>query len=318
MSEQAAGRRIPRRWFLGTAGLAATAGAGAYLYSLAPSFWRRYVNEWGREIRAPRHTPDPRSWPDRGLHAAWLGHATVLLKIDGFTILTDPVLSTYAGIGLGIVTLGVKRLVAPAMPSRHLPPVDLVLLSHAHMDHFDIPTLRALESPDVSVITAHKTSDLLRPERYSVVRELRWDERTRIGPVEVRALEVKHWGARLRNDRWRGYNGYTIEAGRYRLIFAGDTALTPSFARLRTARPFDLTIMPIGAYNPYIRNHCSPEQAWQMGNEAGAEHFIPIHHGTFQLSREPVGEPIERFLTAAANHPDRVAIHEIGQTWQVS
>src|SRR5204863_141973 len=81
-----------------------------------------------------------------------------------------------------------------------------------------------------------------------------------------------------------------------------------SFRAVRNSRPIDLAIMPIGAYNPWIYNHCTPEQAWRMGNEAGAEHFIPVHHQTFQLSREPLLEPIERFYTAAENHPERVAV----------
>src|SRR5580765_4993947 len=109
--------------------------------------------------------PDPGAWPDTGLHAAWLGHSTVLLKVDGITILTDPVFSDRVGLSLGPVTLGLKRLVAPATPFYRLPHVDLVLLSHAHMDHFDIPTLRRLESPRTTVVTASKTSDLLRQQR---------------------------------------------------------------------------------------------------------------------------------------------------------
>jgi L-ascorbate metabolism protein UlaG (beta-lactamase superfamily) len=89
-------------------------------------------------------------------------------------------------------------------------------------------------------------------------------------------------------------NGYTIEAGRYRIVFAGDTAATPAFRTLRTSTPYDLAIMPVGAYNPWQRDHCNPEEAWQMGNDARSEFFIPVHHQTFQLSREPLLEPIER------------------------
>src|SRR5437879_7682268 len=105
-----------------------------------------------RTSRAAPFTPTPRDWPDRGLHAAWLGHSTVLLKIDGTTILTDPVFSDRVGLSLGPVTIGLKRLVAPAAPLTRIPKVDLVLLSHAHMDHFDIPTLRLLENSRTSVV----------------------------------------------------------------------------------------------------------------------------------------------------------------------
>src|SRR6185369_10127610 len=147
---------------------------------------------------------------------------TVLLKVDGTTILTDPVFSDRVGLSLGPLTLGLKRLMAPAVPFHLVPGVDVVLLSHAHMDHFDLPTLRRLESPRTTVVTARKTSDLLRPGRHGHVRELGWGERTRVGAVEIRGIEVKHWGARMRTDVYRGYNGYLIEAGHYRILFGGD------------------------------------------------------------------------------------------------
>jgi L-ascorbate metabolism protein UlaG (beta-lactamase superfamily) len=267
----------------------------------------------------PPVVPRPDRWPDTGVHAAWLGHATVLLKIDGFTLLTDPVFSARVGINLiGDVTLGLKRLVETALPLRNLPKVDLVLLSHAHMDHFDIPTLRALERKDLPVVTAPATSDLLRPNRYQRVQELHWDERTRVGPVSLRAFQVNHWGARMRSDTYRGYNGYTIEAGRYRVLFAGDSADTDLFRKVKGGTEFDLAIMPIGAYNPWIHYHCNPEQAWRMGNEAGAGRFLPIHHQTFSLSREPYFEPIERFLTIAGNQQDRVVLRRIGEEVHIS
>ncbi|MCP5112341.1 MAG: MBL fold metallo-hydrolase, partial [bacterium] len=103
-----------------------------------------------------------------------------------------------------------------------------------------------------------------------------------------------------------------------RVMFAGDSADTHLFQQVRSSRPIDLAIMPIGAYNPWIRYHCTPEQAWRMANEAGAEFLIPVHHRTFQLSNEPVNEPIERFLTAAANHPDRVGLTLIGEEFHTS
>jgi L-ascorbate metabolism protein UlaG (beta-lactamase superfamily) len=310
--------RWSRRAWVGGVGVAGLAGAGTLLYRQAPSFWRQYVREMGREIGPPPARPRPSDWPDRGLHAAWLGHSTVLLKIDGFTILTDPVFSDRAGLNFGPLTLGLKRLVAPALTIDNLPKIDLVLLSHAHMDHFDIPSLRRLEDKRTPVVTAWETSDLLRVDRYRNVTELRWDERTRVGPAEIRAFEVNHWGARMRSDTYRGYNGYVIESGRYRVLFAGDSAITDKFRVLKSSRPIDLAVMPIGAYNPWIRYHCTPEEAWRMGNDAGAEFFIPVHHQTFQLSREPLTEPIERFLDAAERRPERVVTRYIGQEWRLT
>src|SRR5690349_2654540 len=124
----------------------------------APRFLHRYNQERRRAILPAPFTPAPREWPDRGLHAAWIGHSTVLLKIDGVTILTDPLFSSRAGIGLGPVTLGIKRIVAPALEIRALPRIDLILLSHAHMDHFDLPSLRRLADRGTAVITAARTA----------------------------------------------------------------------------------------------------------------------------------------------------------------
>ncbi|HWB85530.1 MAG TPA: MBL fold metallo-hydrolase [Bryobacteraceae bacterium] len=302
-----------RRTWIGGAGLAGAAGLAASAYRIAPHFWKQYSKDLRRAVRPAPERPRPKLWPAHGLHAAWLGHSTILLRIDGFTILTDPAFSTRVGLDLGLFTLGVKRLVAPALSISELPPIDLILLSHAHMDHFDVPSLRRLESRVTTVITSARTSDLLQVHHYAAVRELAWGERTRVGAAEIRAFPVNHWGARMRRDTYRGYNGYTIEAGRFRVLFGGDTALTSSFRALRTSRPFDLAIMPVGAYNPWIRAHCTPEQSWQMANEAGAEIFFPVHHQTFPLSREPFLEPIERVYSAAGRNQDRVAVSRIGQ-----
>jgi L-ascorbate metabolism protein UlaG (beta-lactamase superfamily) len=308
---------MKRRTLLAGAGTAGLAGLGTMAYRAAPSFWKQFSEELGRPILDPPERPNPRAWPDRGLFAAWIGHATVLLKIDGFTVLTDPVFSDRVGLNLiGSVTLGLKRLVAAPVGMEELPSIDLVLVSHAHMDHMDIPTLRSLEGKGTTVITATKTGDLFRPSRYKRLDELGWDERAQVGPAAIRAFQVKHWGARMRSDTYRGYNGYTIEAGAYRVVFAGDTALTGSFREVRQPKPYHLAIMPVGAYNPWIRNHCTPEQALQMANDAGAEHILPVHHQTFQLSREPLEEPLERLYTAAGQHTHRVAVERIGQTFQ--
>ncbi len=283
----------------------------------AASRWRTRPRRRRRPILPSPFTPDPALWPDQGLYAAWLGHSTVLLKVDGFTIVTDPILGSRAGVRLGPMTVGLKRLVAPALLPSHLPPVDLILLSHAHFDHFDRATLRRLERASTCVVTAKSTSDLLRTRRYKQVRELGWGEVARVGPVSVRAFEVNHWGARLRADTYRGFNGYLIEAGKSRVIFGGDTAYTESFREVRTSRPVDLAIMPIGAYNPWIHVHCNPEQALRMANDARADFVLPVHHQTFRLSREPLLEPIERLKEAAGREESRVAVERIGQEWRL-
>lgn len=283
----------------------------------APAFFREIGKDYARESLPAPSRPRPELWRDTGLHAAWFGHSTVLLKINGFTILTDPVFSSRVGLNLGPLTLGIKRLVEVASPLSALPRVDLLLLSHAHMDHFDLPSLRQLESRKTSVVTAHRTCDLIRPSRFAAVHELKWHESVQVGPALVRAFEVAHWGARMRSDVYRGFNGYLVECEGFRFVFGGDTAFTDSFSALRSEKRIDLAVMPIGAYDPWIRVHCNPEQAAMMANRAGAEFILPVHHKTFQLSREPTCEPIERLLAATGNSPDRVCLHEIGQEFHL-
>jgi len=119
----------------------------------------------------------------------------------------------------------------------------------------------------------------------------------------------------MQRDTCRGYNGYLFEREGRRVIFAGDTALTDSFGDLRERGRIDLAIMSIGAYNPWIRSHCTPEQAIEMANAAGAEFIMPVHHQTFRLSFEPFREPIERFENALRHQPERIALREIGETF---
>jgi L-ascorbate metabolism protein UlaG (beta-lactamase superfamily) len=242
----------------------------------------------------------------------------VLLKIDGFTVLTDPVLGDRCGPLVGPVTFGLRRLIAPALTRAQLPRIDLILLSHAHFDHFDQATLRRLENAGTAVVTAKSTSDLLRVKRYQSVQEAGWGERVRVGPLSIQGVPVKHWGARLHSDVHRGYNAYLIETAGHRVVFGGDTAFTDSFQSLRAQKPVDLAILPVGAYDPWIRVHCNPEQAWRMGVDCGAEHFLPVHHQTFRLSREPDLEPVERFLAAAGPDSDRVIATRVGHEWSLA
>ena len=298
-----------------TTRLVQIAGAARFARGAAPEFFRQYRRERRRPIAPAPFVPHPKRWPDHGLHATWLGHSTVLVKIDGFTILTDPVLGERCGVRVGPLTVGIKRLVAPALARTQLPHIDLILLSHAHFDHLDRPTLRALERSNTSVVTARNTNDLLRVQRFKSVQEIGWDEHARVGPVSIRGIQVNHWGARFRTDTHRGFNGYLIETKRHRVVFGGDTALTDSFREVPGGRPVDLAIMPIGAYDPWIHVHCNPEQAWRMGADCGAEFLLPVHHQTFRLSRESYFEPVERFVDAAGSRPERVVVTRVGQEW---
>jgi L-ascorbate metabolism protein UlaG (beta-lactamase superfamily) len=290
----------------------ALAQLAGFAFRAAPAFFNQVQAQRKRPVEPAPFIPAPHLWPDSGLHAAWLGHSTVLLKVDGFTILTDPILSRNCGVRVGRVTVGMKRLIEPALDFKQLPKIDLILLSHAHFDHFDLPTLRRLEGRGTAVITATSTSDLLRVKRYQTVKELGWGARSRVGPVEVTGLEVRHWGARMRTDKHRGYNAYLIEAGGRRVLFGGDTAFTRNF---RAVPAVDLAIMPIGAYDPWIAAHCNPEEAWQMAQDCQARCVLPVHHQTFRLGREGYFEPIERLQEVAGRDADRIVVKRIGQQW---
>ena len=221
-----------------------------------------------------------------------------MLNFYGTWILTDPALERRIGIGYGPVKLGPRRLVSPALRPREIPRTDVLLLSHAHMDHTDLGTLRALRR-DAHVVVQRGNRDLVR--RFHRVDELDWGEHADVAGLRVESVEVRHWGARMVTDRHRGYGGYLIEKAGRKILFAGDTAYTDAFTRLKDRGPVDLAILPIGSYDPWIDNHASPEEAWRMFRSIGAEYVLPIHHSTFRLSREPVDEPLQRFLAAAGN-----------------
>jgi L-ascorbate metabolism protein UlaG (beta-lactamase superfamily) len=309
---------LNRRTFVATGALA-TAGAWAGMSgSWGARFLRQRFEEIGRDIPPAPHTPTPAMWSDNAVTLAWLGHATVLINFYGVRILTDPTLYSRIGVDLGVATLGPMRLVQCALTPAQLPDIDLVLVSHAHFDHLDTASLASVPGRPAAV-TAPAISDLLPQERYSSVRELRWNETATVtttphGEVGVRAVEVKHWGARIRRDTWRGYTGWIVEREGRKLLIGGDTAVTPAFEGHRQHGPFDAAVMPIGAYDPWIWNHCNPEQAVTMADTAGARLIVPVHHQSFRLSNEPFMEPIERIQEALVKEHDRLALREIGET----
>jgi L-ascorbate metabolism protein UlaG (beta-lactamase superfamily) len=264
--------------------------------------------------------PTPAAWSDNQITLAWLGHSTVLLNFFGVHILTDPVFANRVGISLGFGTAGPKRYIAPALAGRELPAIDLLLLSHAHMDHMDLPSLRHL-GPGKFTVTAKVTGDVLASARLQQIHELAWNERTTLrtakGELEIQAFEVKHWGQRWPSEVERGYNGYILRREDKAVLFAGDTALTPLFKNLRSQGPFEAAIMPIGAYNPWIWNHCTPEQALSMADAARARFIVPVHHQTFRLSDEPMTEPLERLQLALHREPERLALRRVGETFVV-
>src|SRR5437868_5874802 len=185
--------------------------------------WREWTVESWRPITPAFAKPEPLKWNDAEVTAAWIGHATVLINFFGINILTDPVLFSRIGIRLPGFTIGPKRLIAPALQFHELPRIDLILLSHAHFDHFDLRTLNRFDKKNC-VITAPHTAELLKWTRLREITELHWGNQksltTAAGAITISAFQVKHWGARTQRDTYRGYNGYLIERDGRRILFA--------------------------------------------------------------------------------------------------
>jgi L-ascorbate metabolism protein UlaG (beta-lactamase superfamily) len=312
-------RPVTRRTFIVTSA-AAGVGASAWLgtsSSWAARFLRERMGEWGRDVPPAPHTPAPATWSDNAITLSWLGHASVLVNFYGVRMILDPTLFARIGVDLGLGTLGPLRLTRCALTPDELPDIDLVLVSHAHFDHLDTPSLAALRGTPAVVMALH-TADLLPRRPYRSVTELRWNESAVVatprGEVLVRAIEVRHWGARMQRDTHRGFTGFIVEREGRKLLIGGDTADTAAFREHRRFGPFEAAVMPVGAYDPWVRNHCTPEQAVVMADQAGARLFVPVHHQSFKLSREPFYEPIERTDAALAAEQDRLAVRAIGET----
>ncbi|MBA3440959.1 MAG: MBL fold metallo-hydrolase [Pyrinomonadaceae bacterium] len=281
----------------------------------ARRFFTERLEETRLEMAPAPYRPTPDQWSDEHITVAWLGHATVLINFYGTWLLTDPALESRVGVRVAGTTFGPRRLVQPALTARELPRLDAVLLSHAHMDHCDLGTLRRLPRT-TRVVVQEGNSDLVR--RFHRRDELAWGTSVMIDDTRVEAIEASHWGARRLTDQHRGYGVFLIEKRGRALVFAGDTAYTKAFTKLALRADIVLAMLPIGAYDPYIFVHANPEQAWTMARDMNARHILPIHHSTFRLSREPVGEPVARLLAAAGDERWRIAATEIGQTWTMS
>ena len=280
-------------------------------------FARRYARHVMEQRKLPRtldvpiHRPVPAEWPDTALTAAWLGHATVVMNFFGTWLITDPALANRIGIRVGGLTLGPRRLTPPALKPGDLPRLDLILISHAHMDHLDFGTLSRLPR-QTRVITHRGVGNLLR--RFSDVDEIGWGETLDHHGLKVEGVGARHWGARTIHDHERGFGGFLLEKSGKRVLYAGDTAYTDLY-RAYADQDLVLAVLPIGAYDPWIANHANPEEAWRMGREMNAKYLMPIHHSTFRLSREPMEEPLQRFLAAAGPEDWRVVCRELGQAW---
>lgn len=283
----------------------------------ARSGLRRYPRDLTQSITSPLRPVRPAPPPRLGaigehdpLAAAWLGHASVLLRLAGANVLLDPVFSHRIGMRLGPLVLGPHRLLQPFSPDL-LPQIDLILISHAHFDHLDRPSLAALIHPKTVVITARGTRRLI-PRGFRHIIELDWNKSIEYRALRVSAHEPQHWGARAAIDRRRGYNAYELVADTASAFFSGDTAHTETFSAVQGP---DLAIFGIGAYDPWDHKHATPEQVWSMFRAMNAAHLLPVHHSTFELSDEAADEPMRRLIAAASDDRRRVIPPVPGRLW---
>jgi L-ascorbate metabolism protein UlaG (beta-lactamase superfamily) len=265
---------------------------------------------------APTSRPlDPAAWSDHDLTVANLGHATLLMNYFGIRVISDPTLFYRVGVAIdSIVTIGPHRHVAPPLTAAQIGPLNVILVTHAHMDHLDLPSLKALPKT-ATVIACAKCAALIRPLGFTDVRELTWGQSTTVKGLTVTAMAARHWGKRW--PPWGtdfGFNSYVLDAGGHRMLLACDSADTDAFAAL-AKRPLDVAAFSIGAYDPWIHNHANPEQVWAMFRQSGARYLIPIHWGTFRLSKEPMDEPMRRLITASGENSSDIVLRQIGTSW---
>ena len=293
---------------------------------LSVPFWMIKIRQLWKLVRESHQNPmqgtqcEPPRVPARDTAITFIGHSSFLVQTGGRALLIDPVFATR------LILL--RRQRRPGVRVRDLPPIDAVLLTHAHMDHLNRPSLRAINramrrrglSAPVAIVPPG-VEDLVRSLGFRRVEPLGWWQSTQLGKgLSITATPARHWGARLFHDAHRGFGGYVIHAeGAPVLYHSGDTAYFGGFTDIaRRLRP-EIALLPIGAYSPdsYRSVHTSPEDALQAFVDLGARVMIPMHYNTFRLGREPMHEPLPRLVAAAQRSglADRVVPLAEGESW---
>lgn len=299
---------------------AATATAFDWARHLLAMSARRFP---GKEALPPGHVM-PAGEAARSFIAAknasvavtWFGHSAFLLRIGGRAVLTDPVLSDHIGTGLSRLDRLVPVLPDPALIDR----LDAVIVSHADLDHLDMPTLRALATrfPDALLCVPEGTRRLAAASGFRNIVELPLYEDTRVGGLRITAVPAIHGVRRpaFATDSMH-WGGYVLEGAGRRLYFSGDTGAGEIFAdiRRRLGR-VDYALVPAGAWAPrdfQAPYHVDPEEALEVARTLGARQAIAMHWGTLPLSPEPATEQKARFL-AAGTRATRAIVMRIGET----
>ncbi len=267
----------------------------------------------GHEVAVPVRHNDGRALAEDGTHLTWIGHATFAVRLGGRLVLTDPIWGD---------CVDLRRLRPPGVALRHLPPVDVVTVTHNHYDHCHLPTLRWLAKRfDPHFVVPRRVGRILRGVDIHRVTELDWWEHVDVGGLRVTLVPAQHWSARGPFDTNRTlWGGFVYAAPDGVAYHAGDTAYAPDvFDAIARRFVIDWAMLPIGAYDPewFLRTqHMGPEDAARAFERLRARHFVAMHHGTFRLTDEPLDEPLRRCRAdmAARGWTDRLIALEIGET----
>ncbi len=292
-------------------------------------FWKWQTSgekhRWPRWIENTGHPAPPERVHGEAMSATWVGHATVLVQTAGLNILTDPFFSMRAS---PFQFAGPKRVRHPGIALNDLPPVDLILISHNHYDHMDMPTLRKLaRRHDAPILTPTGNARVIRKwVRGANIIERGWHEGYDLNQsAQVIPTPALHWSKRNFRDRNKAlWSAFWIRAGNRNIYFAADTGFGSGTHFAETRQHYgqpDLALIPIGAYEPrwFMRaQHINPDEAAQAHKLLGAKTSIGIHHATIQLTDEAIDAPARALAEARARHG--IAEHEfqtldVGETW---
>ncbi|AZP81994.1 hypothetical protein CDQ89_15885 [Mycobacterium avium subsp. paratuberculosis] len=280
--------------------------------------WELIANRGGSRPPAaiPLASPGVVDADPSRLAVSWFGHSTALLEIDGYRVLTDPVWSERCSPS---DIVGPQRLHPPPIQLEGLPAVDAVVISHDHYDHLDIDTVRALARTQRAPffvplgVGAHLRRRGI-PEQRIV--ELDWHQSGKVDELTVTCVPARHFSGRFLDRNTTLWASWALAGPTHRAYFGGDTGYTKTFAQTGAEHgPFDLTLLPIGAYNTAWPDvHMNPEEAVRAHRDVTDDGLlVPIHWGTFRLAPHPWAEPVERLLAAAEPAKVKVAVPVPGQ-----
>ncbi len=259
------------------------------------------------EQPVPAQTTSPAARVPCGLHATVIGHATILIQLDGLNILTDPVMGERIGVNR---LLSEKRAIPPGLSLEQLPVIDVILISHNHFDHLDIPSLQAIErrQPEHAplVLTGLGNAALLRKHGIGNTKEMDWGDSVLFSGERIAFLEAVHESGRTNYlDDKSLWGSFLIESTSGKLYFAGDSAYGNHFRRIgQSFGSIDMSFLPIGAYEPHTflyRHHMSPAEAVQAHEDLGSAKSVGIHFNVFNSAADRFDQPREDLQIALTN-----------------